>query len=118
MADLNRIKTVLAERGIMAHPHTLPTGFVGCAEKRVESHICICFMAYKVYKELERIIRIAGIDLSVDAVLKIAKTIATIRINMPNNNSSIQQTLLLTPAHHRIKALFDIKSILNGIATH
>ena len=80
MADLNRIKTVLAERGIMAHPHTLPAGFVGCAEKRVESHICICFMAYKVYKEPERIIRIAGIDLSVDAVLKIAKTIATIRI--------------------------------------
>ena len=33
----------------------------------------ICFMAYKVYKELERIIRIAKIDLSVDSVLRIAK---------------------------------------------
>jgi len=25
-------------------------------EKRIEAHICICFIAYKVYKELQRII--------------------------------------------------------------
>lgn len=23
-------------------------------EKRIEAHVCLCFMAYKVYKELER----------------------------------------------------------------
>ncbi len=26
------------------------------SEKRTEAHICICFVAYKVYKELERVI--------------------------------------------------------------
>ena len=81
-------------------------------EKRIEAHICICFMAYKVYKELERIIRIAKIDLSVDSVLGIAKTIATVRINLPNNGTVMQQTLLLTPDHCKIKPLFDIQSIL------
>ncbi len=83
-------------------------------EKRIEAHICICFMAYKVYKELERTIRIANIDLSVDAVLRIAKTIATVRINLPTNGTFMQQTLLLTPAHNKIKQLFDIESILGN----
>ncbi len=84
-------------------------------EKRIEAHICICFIAYKVYKELERIIKlakIAKIDKSVDAVLKIAKTIATIRINMPNSGTVKQPTLFLTPAHQEIKPLFDIDGIL------
>ena len=81
-------------------------------EKRIEAHICICFMAYKVYKELKRIIRIAKIDLSVNSVLRIAKTIATVRINLPNNGTVMQQTLLLTPDHCKIKPLFDIRSIL------
>jgi len=26
--------------------------------KRIEAHVCICFVAYKVYKELERILKI------------------------------------------------------------
>ncbi len=82
-------------------------------EKRIEAHICICFMAYKVYKELERIICIAKVDLSVDSVLRIAKTIATVRINFPNNGTVMQQTLLLTPDHCKIKPLFDIQSILS-----
>ena len=82
-------------------------------EKRIEAHICICFIAYKVYKELERIIKLARINLSVDAVLRIAKTVATIRINMPINGKVMQQTLLLTPAQLSIKRLFDIDSILN-----
>lgn len=83
-------------------------------EKRIEAHICICFIAYEVYKELERILKIAKINKSVDSVLKIAKTIATIRINMPNNGKVRQETLLLTPAQHSIKPLFDIQKILDG----
>lgn len=83
-------------------------------EKRIEAHICICFIAYKVYKELERILKIAKINKSVDSVLKIAKTIATIRINMPNNGKVRQETLLLTPAQHSIKPLFDVQKILDG----
>lgn len=52
-------------------------------EKRIEAHICICFIAYKVYKELERLIAINNIGMSVDKVLDAAKTVTTIRIRMP-----------------------------------
>ena len=57
-------------------------------ERRIEAHVCICFVAYKVYKELERIVRIEKIGLSVDKVLSIAKTITTISIKMANSHKS------------------------------
>ena len=44
---------------------------------------------------------------------RIAKTIATVRINLPSNGTVMQQTLLLTPDHCKIKPLFDIQSILS-----
>ena len=43
-----------------------------------ECLLCICFVAYKVYKELERTLRLMKIDMSVDKMLLIAKTIPTI----------------------------------------
>jgi len=35
---------------------------------RIEAHVCICFVAYKVYKELERILKQNNINLSVDTI--------------------------------------------------
>ena len=82
-------------------------------EKRIEAHICICFIAYKVYKELQRIIALhGGIGLSVDKVIDIAMTIPTIKIRMPYNGEERIQTLFLTDKHRQIKPLFDIKEIL------
>ena len=75
-------------------------------EKRIEAHICICFVAYKVYKELQRLLPLYGIDISIDKVLKIAKTIPTVFVNLPNG-STIAQTLFLTDEQKRIKPLFD-----------
>jgi transposase len=37
--------------------------------KRIEAHVCICFVAYKVYKELERVLKLKNINLSADKVL-------------------------------------------------
>lgn len=74
-------------------------------EKRIEAHVCLCFVAYKVYKELERIISSLGMDMSVDTVLKIAKTITTIRIRLPLNNECLSRTMLLTPEHRSLQPL-------------
>lgn len=76
-------------------------------EKRIEAHVCLCFVAYKVYKELERIISMLGMDISADKVLKIAKTITTLRIRLPLNGQNISRTMLLTQAHQSIKPLLD-----------
>ena len=73
--------------------------------RRIEAHVAICFVAYKVYKELERIIKIKGIDLSVDKVLDIAKTITTIKIKLPSQKKAIQKTLLVTPKQQKIASL-------------
>ena len=76
-------------------------------ERRIEAHVCICFVAYKVYKELERIIAAMGIKLSVDKVLDIAKTIATLRVHMPNSRSFYTRTMFLTDSHRAIQPLFE-----------
>jgi transposase len=75
--------------------------------KRIEAHVCICFVAYKVYKELERILKVSHINLSVDKVLAIAKTVTTLKINLPSDGTSITKTMLLTPKHQSIAMLFD-----------
>lgn len=75
--------------------------------KRIEAHVCICFVAYKVYKELERILKISDINLSVDKVLSIAKTITTIKIRLPSSGTIKTKTMLLTPKHKSISMLFD-----------
>lgn len=73
-------------------------------EKRIEAHICVCFVAYKVYKELERLIRQLNMKMSVDKVLSIAKTITTIRLRLPNG-STYTETLYTTPQQEAIKPL-------------
>ena len=77
-------------------------------ERRIEAHVCICFIAYKVYKELERLIAINKIAMSVDHVLDTAKTVTTIRIRMPENNTYFTKTLFLTEKHLAIKPLFQV----------
>ena len=77
------------------------------SERRIEAHVCICFVAYKVYKELERIIKTLGIKLSVDKVLEIAKTIITVNVNMPENKEIFTKTMFLTDRQLMIKPLFD-----------
>jgi transposase len=76
-------------------------------KKRIEAHVCICFVAYKVYKELERIIKQKGINMSVDKVLDIAKTITTIKVKLRESNETLTKTMLLTKKHRSIAGLFE-----------
>lgn len=75
--------------------------------KRIEAHICISFVAYKVYKELERqlIERKAGI--SPQKAVEIAENIYEIQVTLPNSNRKIKKTLLLTEEHRKLASLFD-----------
>lgn len=75
--------------------------------RRIEAHVCICFVAYKIYKELERILKKANINLSVDKVLNIAKTITTIKIKLHISDTSLARTMLITDKHKSIALLFD-----------
>lgn len=76
-------------------------------EKRIEAHVCLCFVAFKIYKELERIISVLGLKMSVDTVIKIAKTITTIRVRLPLNGKFMTKTMMLTPEQQSLQPLFD-----------
>jgi transposase len=75
--------------------------------KRIEAHVCICFVAYKVYKELERILKLSGINISVDKALNIAKTVITLKIKLPACGETLTKTILLQK-HKPIMKLFEI----------
>ena len=63
-------------------------------ERRIEAHICICFVAYKLYKELERILKALGIAISVDKALDIAKTISTVTVALPDGTTDARIMLM------------------------
>ncbi len=77
--------------------------------RRIEAHVCICFIAYKVYKELERVLKTTGINLSVDRVLSIAKTVTTIKVKLSKSNTTLKKTMLLTEKQKAIAMLFEEK---------
>src|SRR5690606_16586677 len=61
--------------------------------KRIEAHVSICFVAYKVYKELERILKNNQYRLRVDKAIEIAKTITSLHINLPNSGKTVSKTV-------------------------
>lgn len=73
--------------------------------KRIEAHVCICFVALKVYKELERLLKLSNINMSVDKVLALAQSIVTIQLTLPQNKQTISRTMLMK-RHQRIAPLF------------
>ena len=75
--------------------------------RRIEAHVCVCFVAFKVYKELDRILKLKGIGLSVDKVISISKTITTIKVKLPISNTHFSKTMLITSRHKSIEMLFD-----------
>ncbi|MFO8018525.1 MAG: IS1634 family transposase [Promethearchaeia archaeon] len=54
-------------------------------KRRIEAHICICFTAYAVYKELERILIKNNINLSPEKAIKEIKEIRQLRYVLPKS---------------------------------
>ena len=52
-------------------------------QRRIEAHLCICFAAYKVYKELERQLLQKQCDISIERAVECLKTIYGITIKHP-----------------------------------
>jgi len=52
---------------------------------RIEAHICICFAAYAVYKELERALKTNKIDLSPEKTINEIKEIRQLRYILPRS---------------------------------
>lgn len=76
-------------------------------QKRIEAHICLTFVAYKIFKELERQLKEKKSDLSPEKVIEILQSIYQIEIITPNIKEKIKKTILLTPEQKKLSELFD-----------
>ena len=74
-------------------------------QRRIEVHIIINFVAYKVYKELERLLKLKNSYLSPEKAIDIAKTIYQITIK--DEQKLINHTMLLTDEQKYLALLFD-----------
>jgi transposase len=76
--------------------------------RRIESHICLSFTAYKVYKELERQLKEKQSLWSPEKAIDIAKTIYSIKMITPLNKEIVKRTLFLNQEQLELAKLFDI----------
>ncbi len=77
-------------------------------QRRIEAHITINFIAYKVYKELERQLKEKKADISPDKVIDIAKTIYTIKIKEPKTGKIITKSLFFNDEQRFIASIFNL----------
>lgn len=75
-------------------------------KERIEAHICICFTAYALYKELERQLRLNNIDLSPEKAIDQIKEIRQLRYVLPKSRQV--KTKILQPTEIQ-KKLLDMK---------
>lgn len=76
-------------------------------QRRIEAHICLNFVAYKVYKELERQLKEKKSDLSPEKVIEIVQSIYEIVVTTPKQKERISKTLLLSKEQQKISKIFD-----------
>ena len=74
--------------------------------ERIRAHICLSFVAYKVYKELERQLIHKQAAYSVDKAIEITKTIYTIKAIKPASKQLFERVLLLNEEQQNLYKLF------------
>lgn len=72
---------------------------------RIEAHICISFVAYKIYKELERQLKKLNSKLSPEKAIDIAKTIYQVKATV--KGKSVAQILLINHEQKKLAQLFN-----------
>jgi transposase len=75
-------------------------------KERIEAHICICFTAYALYKELERLLKLNNIELSPEKAIEQIKEIRQLRYTLPKSRQT--KTKILGPTEIQ-KQLLDMK---------
>lgn len=75
-------------------------------QQRIEAHITINFIAYKVYKELERQLKEKQAEFGCEQAIDIAKTIYAIEIRDPSSGEVSKETLLLNDEQLELAELF------------
>lgn len=81
-------------------------------KRRIEAHVCIAFAAYTIYKEMERLLRGAGLAMSAKRAAELTHTMYELEYSLPGSGERKRQ-LLQMDADQRL--LYDI--VHNRVAT-
>lgn len=76
--------------------------------RRIEGHLCIAFCAYKIYKELDRQLKIKKAGLSPEKAIDILKTIYEVTITTPYSNQKHSRLYLPNEEQVSLLKAFDI----------
>jgi transposase len=74
-------------------------------QRRIETHICISFVAYKVYKELERQLNELQSALSPEKAIEIAKTIYQVKAK--TQNGEVSHIMIINDEQKNLAQLFN-----------
>ena len=74
-------------------------------KRRIEAHICLSFVAYAIYKELERILKLEKFELSVEKAAEITHNIYQLKIVLPQ---SLQSKIITLKMDEQQQKLIDI----------
>lgn len=72
-------------------------------KQRIEAHICICFTAYCIYKELERTLKLNKAGISVEKAIEQIKDIRQLKYKLPKSQQ--YKTKILQPTDMQSKLL-------------
>jgi len=76
---------------------------------RIKTHICFAFCSYKIYKELERQLKLKNFPYSVEQVLNALKSIYQALVILPNSKKKKLVLLPLDELQTQILTTFEIK---------
>lgn len=76
---------------------------------RIQAHIAISFCAYKIYKELERQLKLRNSEKSPAKVIEVLNSIFAIEVVLPNSQQITPIPIITNDEQREILALFDLK---------
>lgn len=77
-------------------------------ERRIAAHICISFVSYKIYKELERQLKIREAPFSAERAIEIMKTIYGLTLQNPHNKKTKNMIFAQKENQRKLLELFKI----------
>ena len=76
--------------------------------RRIKTHICLAFCSYKIYKEVERQLKLKKCPFSVEKVLNSLKTIYQAQLILPQSKKKKQLFLPLDEMQTLVLKAFEI----------
>lgn len=65
--------------------------------RRIEAHVLVAFVAYTIYKELERRLTVAGLSMSPSRAAELTQTMYELTFRLPNTPEDRRQLLTMEP---------------------